>query len=80
MPNYSEVGRVEVAKQKAADCAFFKGDELPDEIQRQLRAAPKLPDPGHPSPGTPDQYALLTWMNRDAAKHEARNVYCGSPA
>ena len=80
MPNYSEVVRLEVAKQKAADCGFFRGDELPDEIQRQLRAAPPLPVPGQAYTGTPDQFALLTWMNRDAAKAEARNTYCGSPA
>ena len=80
MPNYSEIVQQEVAKQKAADCGFFHSDPLPEEVQKQLNAAPPLPAPGQPYTGTPDQYALLRWMNIDAAKAEARKTYCGSPA
>jgi hypothetical protein len=79
MPNYSEIVRTEVDKQRKADCAFFAFPDLgpiPDDIIAQLAVAPPLPADGSTYAGTPDQQALLRWMNRDAYKAEARLNYC----
>ena len=71
--SYSAIVQAEVAKQKAADCAFFAFNPLgplPPEIAGQLAAVP-------PDNRTPDQVALIAWMNRDTQKNEQRQNYCG---
>jgi hypothetical protein len=67
-----------VDRQLAADCAFFRYDDLgplPPEIVAQLDEAERAKTAGEPL--SPTQHALIYWMNRDAKKITMRRNYCG---
>jgi len=63
--------RQEAARQKADDCAQLKPTPAPDIARIQLEATP-----ADPAQQTPDQKALVAWMNHDAAEVQNHLTYC----
>lgn len=70
-PNYSDILRQEVAKQKAVDCDALTPDVVPPSVLARLDA---IPPELHNR--TPDQVALNDWMNHASSQAEKRRTYC----
>ena len=62
------------AETKQAACDKWKNDPLSASIQAQLAAAEIVPA----TMRTPDQAALIEWLNRDKDVVKERQSYCGA--
>jgi hypothetical protein len=73
--NYSLIVKQTADEQRAADCGALHPDPAPQTVVAQLKLVP-----ADPSLRSPDQAALIDWMNHSYAERERRMVYCGVSA
>lgn len=71
MPSFSERLERELAAQKADDCAQLKPRPLPEFIRPVLVTVPE-----DPAQQTPEQRALMAWLNHAAAAAQNHLSYC----